>query len=148
MYKLTREGLKKLKARKKKLENKLRSLLKKKNDVYRNSGDEWHDNPTLYNLENEADSLRRSISEVKKKLSQVKVISKNGKNDRKIIDIGSVVKIEFGDGAKSIFTILDPESVDLNAGVISYKSPLGKALIGMKEGEKSSYNVEDKVINI
>ncbi len=147
MYKLTEEGLRKLEKRRDDLEDKIKGLLRKKNEVYRNSGDEWHDNPSLYNLENEIDSLRRMLAKVERKINNAEIIEEDRDNEKEV-RIGNRVEVEFESGEKETLIVSDPENIDLNKGVISYKSPLGKAILGAGEGDCCNYVVGKKEITV
>ena len=54
-------------------------------------------------------------------------------NDR--VSIGSTVRIK-NDGRETVYMIVGSEEADPAAGKISNESPLGKAFLGKKAGEK------------
>jgi transcription elongation GreA/GreB family factor len=51
------------------------------------------------------------------------------------VSVGSVVEVRVPDGATTRYTILGVWDGDPDQHVISYKTPLGAALIGKKAGE-------------
>jgi transcription elongation factor GreA len=55
-------------------------------------------------------------------------------SERGVVRVGSEVELkdEFG---KQVFTIVGPAEVDVASGRISMESPVGKALIGHRNGE-------------
>ena len=56
-------------------------------------GDNWHDNPTLYQAELQERCLMREIAEMKHKLqNNVEIVENLG--DEEIIDIGDIVRID------------------------------------------------------
>lgn len=55
-----------------------------------------------------------------------------------IVTIGSRVQVQDGKGEKVSYTILGPWDADTEKGIISYVSPLGRALIGKAKGESAT----------
>ncbi len=62
------------------------------------------------------------------------VVIEPGRNISGAIQLGSTVVLETG-GVKKTFQILGPNETDPERGRISYKSPLGAALINKREGD-------------
>lgn len=56
-----------------------------------------------------------------------------------IVTFGATVEIENEDGRVQRWTILGEDEVNLNEGVISYVSPLGRALLGKQAGDTASF---------
>ncbi len=61
------------------------------------------------------------------------------------VGIDSGVLLKFESGEIVTYTITHPDRTDPGRGVISYDSPLGKALLGKKEGDKITYAVENRI---
>ena len=57
------------------------------------------------------------------------------------VALGSSVSVRDGKGESHKFTILGPWDVDAASGVISYMSPVGRALVGAGEGEEVTVTV-------
>lgn len=57
------------------------------------------------------------------------------------VGLGSKVGVRTPDGDERQFTILGPWEVDVARGVISYQSPLGRAMIGKKVGQEAVVEV-------
>jgi transcription elongation factor GreB len=51
------------------------------------------------------------------------------------VHFGAEVEIEDGDGARVTYRIVGEDEADVGAGRISWASPIGKALIGLKAGD-------------
>ncbi len=83
--------------------------------------------------EEEAFLLRR-IAEIKRILKESRIFPKEGKASS-VVEIGSKIKLRNETGIK-IFKIVGKEESDPERGLISYVSPLGKALLGKKAGQK------------
>jgi transcription elongation factor GreA len=77
--------------------------------------------------------LEGRILELENIIKNAVIISKEKKKD--VIQIGSSVTLK-SDGKKMKFQIIGPEETNPSAGRISYKSPLGEALLNRKNGEK------------
>ena len=59
-----------------------------------------------------------------------------GKHHSNIVEVGSVVHIKkSGDKAERVYNIVGSEEADTATGKISFKSPLGQALLGKRRWE-------------
>lgn len=76
--------------------------------------------------------LEKRIKELKYIIDNAKIIDKPKSN---VISLSSVVSLET-DKEKIEIQIVVPEEVDIMQGKISFQSPLGKALLGKRKGEK------------
>lgn len=76
--------------------------------------------------------LEKRIKELKYIIDNAKIIDKTKSN---VISLSSVVSLET-DKEKIEIQIVVPEEVDIMQGKISFQSPLGKALLGKRKGEK------------
>lgn len=75
------------------------------------------------------------IREIEAMLNKAVVIGAGGRSDG-VIRLGSTVRVVDSDGVEEIFTIVgSAESSSIN-GRISNESPVGKALLGRRVGEK------------
>ena len=72
------------------------------------------------------------IAEIEDILKKAKVVPKNGDG---IVQLGSTVTVHI-DGQSEEFTIVGAAEADPLAKKISHESPLGRALLGKKVGEK------------
>lgn len=77
------------------------------------------------------------IDEIEELLKQVTIIhEEKGKgNGKRVVKLGSTVTLHIG-GKKEVFTLVGEWEADPNEKKISHESPLGKALLGKKIGEK------------
>lgn len=74
--------------------------------------------------------------------------SDNNPEHSRIIGIGSKVKITLPDNGEKTFTIGSTKEADPSQGIISNECPLGKALIGAKQGENISYIVGESTFTV
>ena len=64
------------------------------------------------------------------------------------VHFGAQVEIESEDGTRSVYHIVGEDEADVNAGSISWASPLGKALIGLRVGDSFVWNRADKAQDV
>lgn len=74
------------------------------------------------------------ISEIESILANVQVIKKP-KGDSKVV-LGSTVELKDDDGKKKVFQVVGTVEADPLNGKISDESPIGKALLNKKVGDK------------
>ena len=86
------------------------------------------------------------IQELEKMLIHAKVVENTSKDK---IEQGSVVILET-EGRKEEVTIVSPAETDFDKGMISFDSPIGKSLLGKKQGEEviSPNGMKYKIIEI
>ena len=60
------------------------------------------------------------------------------------VKIGSTVRVALDDGAMLTVTIRTPKDADPKRGIISYESPLGRAILNTREGYCVEYAVGEK----
>ena len=116
-------------------------------------GDNWHDNPTLYQTELKEMSLMKEIAEMKHRLNNIEIVENIG--DDNLVDIGDVVKIDMifseTDREEQIFKLVGTSpNFDLTAEIqeISINSPIGKAMYHKKLGDVASYKVNERTFTI
>ena len=86
------------------------------------------------------------IAELENKIRHAKIIDES-EIDTSIVQIGNTVKlhdIEFDEDVE--YTIVGSTEVDLLANKVSNESPIGKALIGAKKGQKIGVETPDGVV--
>ena len=109
-------------------------------------GDNWHDNPILYQTELKEMALMKELCEMRKKLTQIEIVE--SVNDPTIVDIGDIVKLSIlydVDDVEIEMYKLVAMSPDFKAEIkeISINSPLGSAIYKRKVGERVSYKVQN-----
>lgn len=130
---LTREGFERL-------QNELDYLrTEKRNEVAARLRDALEDGELIENAELEAAKNEQSfvegrIKELEILLSNARLIGENNKSD--IIQVGSKVKVQEEGYDAEEYTIVGAAEADPRLGRISNESPLGKALLNKKPGDK------------
>lgn len=80
--------------------------------------------------------LEQEIAQIEQTLKNAKIITK-AKGDAGVVNVGSVVVVKDLDfNMEMTFTITGSYNNDPVKGLISNESPIGKALIGKKKGDK------------
>lgn len=114
-------------------------------------GDNWHDNPTLYQTESQERSIMYRLKEMREKLVNIEIVEKT--NNDELVDIGDTVVIDMifalDDQEEQTFTLIggNPD-FSLEIPQISINSPLGGAIYHKKIGDQASYMVEKRTINV
>ena len=135
---LTKQGINELKKELKELTGKKRPSLVKRVARARDFGD-LSENAEYSNAREELSFVEGRISEMEEVLSKAKLIKEEkntaGKGKQKIIALGSKVTVNIND-QKHVFNVVGEWEADPTNKKISHSSPLGKALIGKKIGDK------------
>lgn len=128
---LTREGLEELKREYKELTKTKRPEVLNRVSQARNMGD-LSENAEYTVAREELSFVDGRIDELEELLKQVVLINNNHSST---VKLGSTVKVNTDSGQDS-FTLVGEWEADPKESKISYESPLGKALLGKKVGEK------------
>lgn len=131
---LTQEGLNELKEELEQLKTVGRKEAAEKIKVARSFGD-LSENAEYDEAMSDQAKLEARISEIEHIIKTSKVIDEN-QFDTEVIHIGSTVTIADDKKKKFTYTIVGFAQADPAVGKISDESPVGKALIGHKKGEK------------
>jgi len=92
-------------------------------------------NPEFISFREDIDFLRSRIDELKNILENYELIKNPPKEKRGVVDIGAKVKIDI-DGQKDEFMIVGTLEANPALGKISNESPVGRALLGRRVGER------------
>jgi len=137
---LTPEGLEKLKKELEYLKTVRRREVSKRIEHTASQGD-LKENAGYDAAKEEQGFVEGRIRELSEIIAQANIIEnkKNGK-----IQIGSTILLESENG-KDKFQIVEPEETDILEGKISFKSPLGGALLDKKKGNTVKIDTSDGV---
>lgn len=81
------------------------------------------------------------IKEIDGKLSHIQVIDVTAVDARGKVIFGSTVELLDGQtDQETTYKIVGEDEADINAGLISYTSPIARALIGKNEGDEISFS--------
>lgn len=103
------------------------------------------ENFEYHEAKEEKQTLEKKIFELEQKIREAEIVKESPNN--KIVRVYSRVLAK--EGAKQWeFTIVSPEEINIKEGKISAESPVGKALLGKKEGDVVTVYGSDKTYKI
>ncbi|HKJ27926.1 MAG TPA: transcription elongation factor GreA [Anaerolineales bacterium] len=133
---LTHEGFQKLEEELEHLRTvKRKEVAARLHEAAESSLGEFVEDPEFEAAKNEQSFVEGRIRELELLLANAKLIEKNRSSNGEV-EIGSVVVIKEGRYKPEEYQIVGAAEANPREGKISHESPLGKALIGAKEGEK------------
>lgn len=114
-------------------------------------GDNWHDNPTLYQTELQEMSLMREIAEMRRRVQNIEIVENVGNEE--LVDIGDIVKIDMifskDDREEELFKLVaTAPNFDSEIKEVSINSPIGNAMYHKKVGEIATYKVQDRTFTL
>jgi transcription elongation factor GreA len=134
---LTQESFDRLSAELVERSGPLRSEITKKIELAREEGD-LKENGGYHAAREEQGKNEARIRQLKQMLENAQIGTPP--SDTGVIAIGHVVTVEFSDGDSERFWLVSrEEAVHATMDVYSPDSPLGNAVIGKKQGDKSSF---------
>ena len=132
---MTSEGFKKLQEELEYLKTEGRDQAAEKIRIARGFGD-LSENSEYDEAKNDQAMLEARIAELEAQLKHVKILDESEMSSENV-HVGSVVTIKDAKGKKFTYTISGATEADPFNGKISNESPVGKALMGLKVGEKN-----------
>ncbi|OVE79101.1 transcription elongation factor GreA [bacterium G20] len=132
LFNLTQDGLEELKEELKQLLGQ-RPIIADRIKQARELGD-LSENAEYQTAREEQDRLESRIGELEHVVQNSKLIKKNKGKDQ--VKLGSSVKLKTADGQLKQFQVVGTIEADPSSGKISDESPIGKALIGKKVGDR------------
>ncbi len=119
------------------------SLSKELSAVSEASGD-IRENVDYNTLMEKQSILKLAISRLDDDMKKADVLDPS-KINTESVDIGTRVTLADADGKENgRYTILGPWDADFEKGILSYRSPIAKALLGKKAGEEVSFKIDDE----
>lgn len=140
-YYFTSTGIRKYEQQVKDLEARLKKLQGQVQPTIEQCGDQWHDNPTYYDLRTRIEATSRQLSEMRVPLRNACVVEYPLETPK--ARLGARVTYRQDGQTKSV-EILGYGEQNPEQGKVSYLSPLAKALIGHEEGEEVEFSVETR----
>ncbi len=122
------------------------SLSKELAAVSESSGD-IRENVDYNTLMDKQSVLKLAISRLDEEIKKADVLDL-AKISTESASIGTRITLAAVDGQESVtYTILGPWDADFEKGILSYRSPIAKAIMGKKAGEEVSFKTDDEVKN-
>lgn len=139
---LTAEGLKNMEARLKHLTEARRAEVAERLRQALEEGGDLSENAEYEDAKNEQAFVEGEILRLEAILSNAQVIEAGG--DRDVVGLGAqITVVEQGSKEQEIYWLVGSAEAQPREGKISSESPLGKALLGAKVGEKVTVNAPD-----
>ncbi len=136
---LTAEGLEKLKEELDELSTTRRREVADRIKEAREFGD-ISENAEYDDAKNEQAMLETRIATLEERLRSASVVSADDVAEG-VVTIGSRVSVSFEDGKTDEYTIVGSSEADPKVKKLSNESPVGKALLGHKDGDEISVNL-------
>lgn len=102
------------------------------------------ENAELEDARNEQAFVEGRILQLENMVRNATIIEEAG--PREAVGVGSRVTVVEGDGPPEQYHIVGSAEADPTKGLISNESPLGRALLGQKVGDKAVVNAPDGVL--
>lgn len=141
---ISKEKYDELEAELKDLKTSKRKQVAERLEYARSLGD-LSENAEYHAARDEQGEVESRIEELEELFKNAEIISHNKKTD--FVEIGSTVKIKKSTGETFTYTIVGKEETDLDAGKLSYGSPLGESLLGKKKGDNFDFETPKGNIN-
>ncbi len=139
---LTAEGLKNMEARLKHLTEVRRAEVAERLRQALEEGGDLSENAEYEDAKNEQAFVEGEILRLETILSNAQVIETGGSSDQ--VALGAqVTVVEQGSKEQEVYSLVGSAEAQPSEGKISSESPLGKALLGAKVGEKVTVNAPD-----
>lgn len=133
---LSKEKFKELTAELEELKTSKRKQIAEELEFAKSLGD-LSENAEYHEAREAQAALEDRISQLESVLANAEIVSAHHSNT---VEVGSVVHVQkSGDKAKKTYSIVGSEEADFASGKISFKSPLGQALLGKKKGEQFNF---------
>lgn len=142
---LTVEGLREHEERLNYLRNVRRQEVAERLRLALEEGGELVENAEYEDAKNEQAFIEGEIMRLEMILSNAQIIEQDSKNDT--IGLGSIVTVqEVGTDETEVYHLVGAAEANPRAGKISFKSPLGRALMDHKVGERITVEAPDGAI--
>lgn len=106
------------------------------------------DNAEYEDAKNEQAFVEGRILTLEKLIQNAVVIDEEQAHSAKAAQLGSHVTVVHEDGREEHYTIVGPAEADPRDGRISNESPVGRALLGKRVGERVQVNVPKGVLRL
>ena len=145
---LTKEGYEELAQKLKVLKSEGRSEIAEKLKVARSFGD-LSENSEYDEAKSEQAKLEAEINDIETMLSRASIIDEEENSNTETVHLGSIVTIKetTRGSAEKTYTITGFAQANPSEGKISDESPVGKALMGHKVGDKVAVEAPRGIIN-
>ena len=142
---VTRDGLERLKAELKKLRDIKMAQITEAVAEARSHGD-LRENAAYDAARHDQMMMKRRIDELEHLVRNAQIID-DAATVKGVVGLGSTVVVDF-DGDEESYTLVGAIEARPAAGLISNESPIGKALIGKRAGQKAQFSAPGGVTEV
>jgi transcription elongation factor GreA len=121
------------------LKNDVRPMIADRLKSAREGGD-ITDNAAFEQAKEDLARLMGRLAEIEQILREATIIHHNGNGKPKKVEVGTIVSLERVDGRDCTYKIVESMEASPKDGKVSDQSPIGRALVGHKRGDKVSVN--------
>lgn len=136
---MTPAGHDKLEAELENLKSKERPAIIEAISTAREHGD-LSENAEYSSAKEKQSFIEGRIGELEAKLSRAEVIDPTSQKGNKAIFGATVDVVDVDTDKETTYILVGPDEADLEKGLISVTSPIGRALIGKEEGDEAVFN--------
>ncbi len=92
--------------------------------------------------------LEGRIQEIEKMLEQAELIDERAAQRSQVVQVGSTVSLRTKDNKRQTYKLVGPAEASPVDGRISHESPVGRALLGKKRGDKVQVSAPGGVVEM
>lgn len=140
-YHITQEAYDMLKREVEKMEKKVRPKIIEEMQAAAEHGD-FSENFPYQNAKRRLRALNYKIDEYRRKITNAIIIAPRGSD---VIQIGSTVDFLWN-GSPRTYTLVGALEADPSHNKISHQTPIGKALLGLRVGDRHEVNINDATV--
>ncbi|MBU3662346.1 MAG: transcription elongation factor GreA [Bacteroidetes bacterium] len=144
---VTKEGLEKLQAELQDLKYVQRPFITKQIADARDKGD-LSENAEYHAAKEDQGLLEAKIAKLEDLITKTRIIDESKLNTSKVMMLTKVTVLNHNTQKEVIYTLVNEKEADLKTGRISFKSPIGLALMNKKVGEVCEITIPAGVIKL
>jgi transcription elongation factor GreA len=144
---VTKEGLEKLQAELQDLKYVQRPFITKQIADARDKGD-LSENAEYHAAKEDQGLLEGKIAKLEDLITKTRIIDESKLNTSQVMMLTKVTVLNHNSKKEVIYTLVNEKEADLKTGKISFKSPIGLALMNKKVGEVCEITIPAGVIKL
>lgn len=144
---VTKEGLEKLQAELQDLKYVQRPFITKQIADARDKGD-LSENAEYHAAKEDQGLLEAKIAKLEDLITKTRIIDESKLNTSQVMMLTKVTVLNHNTKKEVIYTLVNEKEADLKTGKISFKSPIGLALMNKKVGEVCEITIPAGVIKL
>lgn len=110
-------------------------------------GGDITDNAAFEQAKEDLARLMGRMAEIEQTLREATIIHHNGNGKPRKVEVGTIVHVSRDDGRESMYKIVESLEASPSDGKVSDRSPIGKALLGRKRGDKVAVQAPARTVS-